>query len=554
MKVITVSKLDFPRHKPEDAEKYSTMRWWLGITLGDMLDKTADLYPNKEALVDDRVRLLYSELRERVNRLAVGFIKLGIEKGDTVLLQLPNWAEYVYSYFALQKIGAVPVLLISGYRQLEVSHLCQLTEARAWIVPDAYRKIDYTSFMGEVKEANPQLDYIISVRVPGENDNFTTNLESLMDRELTAQDRQDLAARRPMPSDFAHILPSGGTTGLPKGIPRTHNDYICNIEYVARAGEMCTDDIWLVTVPVGHNLALLVGVTGCIFTGGKLVLLDSTRLGDVCGAIQKERITFMPIVPSLLKRTIDFEELADYDISSLRKISAGGEASTPELIKSVTEKLGCKYINEFGMSEGLLCRTRIDYDLDTICTTIGVPCCPYDQIRIIDRNGNELPINTDGELATKGPGIFAGYLKNPEENEKAFTADRFFRTGDQARKDESGKVRITGRIKDLIIRGGENVSPGQIEEILATYPGVADVAVIGMPDKDLGERVCAYIQPAAGAKLDPEEIKTFMEDKGASKLLIPERFEFMDALPMTEAVKHDKKTLREDLKRRLSES
>jgi non-ribosomal peptide synthetase component E (peptide arylation enzyme) len=145
-------------------------------------------------------------------------------------------------------------------------------------------------------------------------------------------------------------------------------------------------------------------------------------------------------------------------------------------------------------------------------------------------------------------------LKNPGENEKAFTVDGFFRTGDQARKDDSGNVRITGRIKDLIIRGGENITPGQIEEILAAYPGVADVAVIGMPDKDLGERVCAYIQPAAGVKLDPEKIKAFMEDKGASKLLIPERFEFMDALPMTEAVKHDKKALREDLKRRLTQS
>jgi 2,3-dihydroxybenzoate-AMP ligase/mycobactin salicyl-AMP ligase len=219
MEAMTVSKLDFPRHKHEDAQEYSTKRWWLGITLGDMLDKTADLYPKKEALVDNRVRLSYLEFRERVDKLAVGFIKLGIEKGDTVLLQLPNWAEYVYSYFALQKIGGVPVLLISGYSQIEVSHLCQLTEARAWIVPDAYRKIDYTSFMGEVKGANPQLDYIISVRVAGENDNFTTSLEILMDRELTAQDKQDLAARRPLPSDLAHIMPSGGTTGLPKASP-----------------------------------------------------------------------------------------------------------------------------------------------------------------------------------------------------------------------------------------------------------------------------------------------------------------------------------------------
>ena len=542
---------NFPRHNKEDAEEYSARRWWLGTTLGDILDKTADLYPQKEALVDDRVRLAYSELRERVDRLAVGFIKLGIEKGDTVLLQLPNWAEYVYAYFALQKIGGIPVLLISGYRQLEVSHLCQLTEARAWIVPDVYRKIDYTSFMGEVKEANPQLDYIISVRVAGENDSFTTSLESLMDRELTAQDKQDLAARRPLPSDISHILPSGGTTGLPKGIPRTHNDYICNVEYLHKVGEMSPEDVCLLIVPVGHNLALL-NVVGALLVGYKLVLLDSTRPGDIAGTIERERVTYMPMVPSLLKRIADFEELEQYDLSSLKKVSAGGEASTPGLVKEVREKLHCIYINEFGMSEGLLLRTRLDYDLETVCNTVGRPCCPYDEVKVLDAHGNELPFDTDGELATKGPGIFAGYLKNPEENSKIFTGDGFLRTGDMTRIDASGNIKVTGRIKDIIIRGGENISPAQVEDILRMHPSISDAAVIGAPDENLGELVCAYIQPAPGTQPDPQEIAAFMLGKGASRLLIPERFEFIDAIPVTQAGKSDKKALREDLKHRSS--
>ena len=546
--------VDFPRHREQDAEKYSKFRWWLGITLGDMLDKTADLYPNKEALVDDRVRLTYSELRERVDKLAVGMIYLGIEKGDAVLLQLPNWAEFVCSYYALQKIGGIPVLLISGYRQLEVNHLCRLAEAKAWIVPDAYRKIDYMSFIGVVKKANPQLKYVISVRARGQDENFAVSLEDLMDRELNADDKHVLADRRPEPTDVAHILPSGGTTGLPKGISRTHNDYFCNLEHVAKAGEMCTDDIWLITVPVGHNLALLDGITGCVFVGGKLVLLDSTRVWDVCSAIQRERVTFIPIVPSLLKRIIESEEIGQYDLSSLKKISAGGEASTPELIRSVHEKLGCKYINEFGMSEGLLLRTRIDYDLETVCNTVGRPCCPYDQVKILNAEGKELPVNTDGELSAKGPSIFAGYLKNPEENKKVFNAEGFFRTGDMARIDDLGNIRITGRIKDIIIRGGENISPAQVEELLLSHPGIANVAVIGIPDKEMGESVCAYIQPVPGVTLDPEEIKALIESKGASKLLLPERFEFIDALPMTEAGKHDKKALREDIKRRIGQS
>ena len=545
-----MSLLEFPRHREEDAQKYSKNRWWLGITLGDVLDRINSIFPKKEALVDDRVRLTYSELRARVDRLAVGLMDLGIAKGDVVLLQLPNWAEFVYSYFALQKIGSIPILLISGYRQLEVSHLARLTEAKAWIVPDLYRNINYMSFIKEVKEKNPNLKHVISVRARKEVEGFTSSLESLMGRELSNGDMVKLAMRRPEPIDVAHIVPSGGTTGLPKGIPRTHNDYICNVEYLHKAWEMKASDVCLIVVPVGHNLALL-NVVGAIFVGYKLVLSDSTRPLDICSTIQNEKVTYMPTVPSMVRRVLELEQLPDYDLTSLKKISAGGEPNPPDLIREVYRKLSCTYINEFGMSEGLLCRTSLTDDIETICNTVGRPCCPYEQIRILDEDGRGLPPNKDGELVTKGPGIFAGYLRNPEENKKSFTPDGFFKTGDQARIDSSGNLKITGRIKDIIIRGGENISPAQVEELLCSYPGILDAAVIGMPDKELGERVCAYIQLASGVKIDTDEIKAFVESKGASKLLIPERFEFIDALPMTEAGKHNKKALREDIKRKI---
>jgi 2,3-dihydroxybenzoate-AMP ligase/mycobactin salicyl-AMP ligase len=508
------------------------------------------MFPKKEAVIDDRARLTYSKLVERVDRIGLGLINLGLEKGDCVLLQLPNWSEYVCSYFALQRIGCIPVLLISGYRQLEVSHLGRLTEAKAWIVPESYRKIDYGSFIGAVKEENPQLQHVISVRAAKKGAGFTSNLESLMGQELSAGDRECLAMRRPEPTDVAHIVPSGGTTGLPKGIPRTHNEYICNVEYIHKAGEMNTGDVCLLVVPVGHNLALL-NVVGSIFWGYKLVLLDSTKPQDICSIIQSEKVTYLPTVPSLVRRIIEIEQLPDYDLTSLKKISAGGEPSPPDLIREVYRKLGCTYINEFGMAEGLLCRTSLTDNIEAICDTVGKPCCPYEQIKILDEKGKELPPNKDGELVTKGPGIFAGYLKNPEENKKSFTADGFFKTGDQARMDGSGNLKITGRIKDLIIRGGENISPAQVEELLCSFPEVADAAVVGMPDKELGEKVCAYVKSAPGTKLDPEEIKTFMESRGASKLLIPERFEFVEDLPLTQAGKHDKKALREDIKRRI---
>ncbi len=518
--------------------------------MGDILDRTTDVFPNKEALVDDRLRLTYSELRDKVDRLAVGLMNLGIEKGDTVLLQLPNWAEYVYSYFALQKIGCIPVILISGYKQLEVSHLGFLTEAKAWIVPDQYRKVDYLSFIGEVRRKNPQLRQVISVRANKEKEEFTASLEGLMERGRTPADQHEMIKRKPRATDVAHIIPSGGTTGLPKGIPRTHNDYICNVEYLHKGWEMNIKDVSLVVVPVGHNLALL-NVVGAVFMGYKLVLLDSTKPQDICSLVEREKVTYLPTVPSVVRRILESERLHDYDLTSLKKISAGGEPSSPDLIREVYKQLNCTYINEFGMSEGLLCRTSLTDDIETICNTVGKPCCPYERIKIVNGTGKPPFPDQDGELVTKGPGIFAGYLKNPEENQKSFLRGGFFRTGDRARMDRSGNLKITGRTKDIIIRGGENISPALVEELLCSHPGIADAAVIGMPDKELGERVCAYVRPTGGVKVGPEEIKLFMESRGASQLLIPERFEFVVALPLTEAGKHDKKALREDIKQKI---
>jgi 2,3-dihydroxybenzoate-AMP ligase len=522
----------------------------MGLTIGALIDRAAAADSARVALVGDRVRLTRAELRQCVNRFAAGLLRLGVQKGDAVLLQLPNWPEFVYSYFALQKIGAAPVLLISGYRRAEVDHLCRLTEATAWIVPQAYRKMDYPSWIGAVREANPQLRQIISVRAQDEDANFTARLEELMTRIPDAGAENELTACCPQPTDIAHILPSGGTTGLPKAIPRTHEDYLCNVKYLHAAGEMSNDDVCLLAVPVGHNLALL-NVVGAALVGYKIVLLDSTRPEDLCRAIQSEGVTYFPTVPSLLKRVLEFASIGAYDLRSLKKISAGGEPTTPDLVERVRQKLQAAYITEFGMSEGPLCRTRLNDDLKTICGSVGKPICPDDEFRILDDAGRALPPETDGELAARGPGIFAGYLKNPEENQRAFTSNGFFRTGDLARFDRSGNVTITGRIKDVINRGGEKISPAQVEKLLLAHTDIADAAVIGMPDRALGEKVCAYLRPTAGKTPTPDEITAFMTAKGASKLLIPERFEFVDVLPLTEAGKHDKKALREDIKRKL---
>jgi len=541
----------FPGYKKEDAQLYNKYRWWLGLTWGDVLDKASDLYPGKVGLVDDFGRLTYAELREKVDRLAIGLVGLGIEKYDFVLLQIPNWNEYVVAFFAVQKIGAVAVLLLPRHTELEINHLSMLTKPKAWILPERYRRIDYLPIIEKVRKENPQLEHTISVRAK-EGIGFISLEQLIEDTRLTGNDLRELESRRPDPMEVAQIMPTGGTTGLPRAVPRTHNSFLCNVEYHSRAWEITSEDTVLTIAPVSHGQGMLCGVGGAIFNFAKFVLIDSTEPTDICRVIEKERVTAIPTVPAILIRLINFERLKQYDLSSLKKIYAGGAASKPDLVKDVVERLNCKFVNAFGSVEGSNAMTRLDDDFEIVCNTVGKKCCPYEKYKIVDRDENMLPPNREGQLVTKGPGIFTGYFKSVEENQDIFTKDGFFKTGDLAKIDEFGNIKITGRIKDIIIRGGENISAVDIENLIISHPGVEDVAVIGMPDRELGERICAYVQPAAGKKLRFDKIISFLKRKGASVLQLPERIEFVDSIPLTKVGKADKNALREDIKKRLS--
>jgi 2,3-dihydroxybenzoate-AMP ligase len=540
----------FNEYSKEDVEKYITRKWWWGITWGDMFDKATDLYPNKEALVDDTGRFTYAILRENVDRLAIALIKLGIRPKDFVLLQLPNWHEFIYAYFALHKIGAILVLLVPRHAYTEISYLCSLTKPKAWIVPEKYGKIDYLPLIERIRKENPQLKFMISAR--SGDSNVFIRLEKLLDQaELSPESLKHLATRRPDPMEVGQIMPTGGTTGVPKAAPRTHNDFIANVEYHARAWEITSNDTLLTVAPVSHGQGILVGLGGSFISFAKYVLAESTQPEDICRVIEKEKVTAFPTVPAIINRLVNFDGLRNYELSSLKKIYVGGAPSTPELVRSVYEKIGCKYVNAFGSVEGLSAMTRLDDDIETICNTIGRKDCPYTDLKIIDSNNNELPPNTEGEMVTKGPTIFTGYFNSPEINKDAFTHDGYFRTGDLAKIDEKGNIQITGRIKDIILRGGESISATEIEKLLIAHPDVRDVAVIGMPDKDLGERICAYIQISAGSKVSADKIILFLKNKGASLLQLPERIEFIDAMPLTKVGKVDKKALHEDINRRL---
>lgn len=538
-------------YREEDVANYLANHWWRGLTLGDLLDRAAEMHPDREAFVDRIARMTYGQARKKVDRLALGLMELGVAPLERVMIQLPNWNEFVLAYFACQKIGAIPVLLIDRYRQHEINRLAGLTGATAWIVASRHKKVDFKPIIADVLNDNPSIKNVITVRGEVDLPNCHPFEKIAMADEPTTPQREQLARLRPDPMQVCHMGPTGGTTGDPKIVPRIHNSLICGVESCSMSWGQHCEDINLIAGPIGHDLSFTKGLLGSVITHGKAVLLDSTDIRTICETIEREKITAIVWVPTLAMKMVEFEDLDIYDLSSLKKMHSGGGASHRKLVKQVMEKLNMKYYNGYGGTEGMTCITRNVDDYETICCTVGRPTFPHDIYKVVDIEGNSLPPDTSGELLVKGPCVFTGYYNNPEENALVFDEDGFFRTGDLAAISEKGYISLTGRAKEMINRGGESISATEIEKLINRHPDVAVVAVIAMPDPLMGERVCAYIQPKKGALLTFDGVIGFLKDQKASVLQLPERIEFVDAMPYTAAQKLNKQALRDDIEKKL---
>jgi non-ribosomal peptide synthetase component E (peptide arylation enzyme) len=346
--------------------------------------------------------------------------------------------------------------------------------------------------------------------------------------------------------------PTGGTTGTPKIVPRTHNSLGCGVGCCSLAWTQGPEDVTLIVGSIGHDLSVSKGFLGSVITMGTIVFLDNADTEVICQTIERERVTAVVWVPTLAQRLMQYESLDTHDLTSLNKMHCAGAAATPGLIRDVVARLGIRFFNGYGATEGMSTITGAHDDLDTTTSSVGRPSCPGDVYKVVDFDGNELPTGSSGELLVKGPGFFTGYYLNDEENAKAFDADGFFRTGDVARISEDGCVTITGRIKEMINRGGESISATVIEELIDRHPDIVAVAVVAMPDPLMGERVCAYVQPKSGCSLTFETVIAFLREEKASVLELPERIEFVAELPYTPAQKTDKKALQADITAKLA--
>ncbi len=536
--LATTPGLDAPTWPAEFAARYRAAGHWRGETFGRMLRERAAAHPDRTALVDpapERRTWTYRELDARADRLAAGFAARGIAKGDRVVVQLPNVGEFVEVVFALFRIGALPVYALPAHRETEIGYFCSFTEATAYVVPDRHAGFDHRALATRVKARTPSLRQVFVVGDPGEH----TALSDVPCDPVRPLDG-------PEPHELAFLQLSGGTTGVPKLIPRTHDDYLYSLW---GSNEICgvdADTRFLVALPAAHNFPMSSpGWLGVLYAGGTAVLCPRPDPATAFPLIERERITMTGLVPPLALVWTEAGPGAEHDLSSLELVLVGGAKYSQEAARRLQPALGCRLMQVFGMAEGLVNYTRLDDDHETTVTTQGRPISPDDEIRIVDDAGHDVPEGAFGQLLTRGPYTIRGYWRAPEHNATAFTEDGFYRTGDVVRRTATGHLVVEGRAKDQINRGGEKVAPEEVENLILGHPSVHDVSVVAVADDYLGERTLAYVILRQGAEpLRPAAVKRFVRERGIADYKVPDLVEFVDAFPQTGIGKVSKKGLR----------
>ncbi|MFF5447660.1 (2,3-dihydroxybenzoyl)adenylate synthase [Streptomyces sp. NPDC012888] len=518
----------------ETAARYAAAGHWDGRTLGTLLHDWAQEYADRTAVVAGTERLSYRQLDERADRMAAGLADLGIGAGDRVLVQLPNDAAFPVLFFALARLGAVPALTLPAHRITEIGHLARLSGAVAYVIADEYGAFDYRTLAAAVLEQAPDLRHVLVAGDPGP---YTA---------LAKVDAEPRSFADPDPADVALLLVSGGTTGVPKLIPRTHNDYGFNARASAAVCELDQDTVYLASLPIAHNFPLACpGMLGTLSVGGKVVLAPSPAPGDAFPLIESERVTHTALVPPLIPLWIDAAEWDPADISSLRVLQAGGSKLSADLARTIPDTLGCAVQQVFGMAEGLLNYTRPGDDADLVAVSQGRPLSEDDELRVVDSDGREVPPGEVGELLVRGPYTLRGYYRAPEVNATAFTPDGFYCSGDLVRQLPSGHLVVEGRVKDTIDRNGESVSAEEVEAHVAAHPRVRRCAAVGIPEPGgEGERICAVIVPDGASGPTVQELRGFLLERGVASFKLPDRVSTVTDLPLTAIGKIDKRALR----------
>ena len=526
---------------PEFAQRYREKNYWRDKSLAEEFGAVFARFADRVAVVDRGRSFTYAEVDRAAERLAANLLEAGLEPLDRVVVQLPNVVEFVYLYLALQKIGCIPIAALATHRFLEVSQFAKLSGASACVTPDRYGDFDFTQMVGRVRKETPSVKLGI---VLGEAPDGFLSLAELMSKQ-PERSPEYLRGLKIDPTDPAIFQLSGGTTGVPKLIPRTHNDYAYNSKIAAKVCGVTGDSVLLLALPIAHNLPLACpGLQGYMFSGGKVVLSASTRPEELFRLVEKHGVTHLKVVPALLIRLINDPSIGQYDLSSLRVIQSGGQRMQPEVRLRAQRLIPSAFVQEnFGMSEGMLFFVRLEDPEDARLETCGRPISPDDEVRLVDDEGREVAPGEVGELTCRGPYTLRGYFGVPEYNARQFTPDGFYRSGDLMRLHPSGNYVVEGRKKDLINRGGEKISAEEIENLILSHPSVQNIACVPIPDPNLGERMCACVILKRNCVLTLKELVAFLMDKEIAKFKLPERLEVLSDFPVSTFGKVSKKAL-----------
>ena len=539
------------RFPQEFAARYRAKGYWEDRSLRDTFAEISARYSDRVAIIDRDREVTYAELDERATRLALNLLDEGLRPLDRVVVQLPNVVEFAYFYFALQKIGCIPIMALPTHRYREISQFVELSGAAACVAPDRARDFDYTKLIRRIRNAhtNLRLGIILGAAPKG-----FLSLTELIERK-SVRSADELKSITIDPEDPALFQLSGGTTGVPKLIPRTHNDYVYNSKMAASVTSVGPDKILLDVLPLAHNLPLACpGLQGFFIHGGKVVLANTTRGEDIFPLIERHRITHVAVVPALLVRWINDPLIKKFDLSSLQVIQSGGQRLQPEIRRRTEELIPSVTVQEnFGMAEGMLMFVRLDDAEAVRMETVGRPISPDDEVRLVDEDDNEVAAGEVGEFLARGPYTLRGYYGAPEYNARAFTTDGFYRSGDLMRQHPSGNYMVEGRKKDLINRGGEKISAEEVENLILTHPAVQNVACVPIPDPVLGERMCACLVLRQGRSLALPELVAFLAEQEIAKHKLPERLEIMDDFLLSPFGKVSKKHLTDRIANKLKE-
>jgi 2,3-dihydroxybenzoate-AMP ligase len=521
---------------PEFAQRYREKGYWQDKSLAAEFAVVFRKYKDRIALIDGEREYTYADIDRISDNLALNLLDLGLKPLDRVVPALPNIAEFVLLYFALQKISGIPIAALVTHRFAEINQFVQLSGATTVVYPERQSDFEFEPMIRRVQAENPQLKFAISL----------PKLKELIERPAQ-RPRSDLQKIKIDPTDPCIFQLSGGTTGIPKLIPRTHNDYAYNSKTAAPVCGVTGDSVLLLALPIAHNLPLACpGIQGYFFQGGKVVLSPTTRPVEMFKLIEKHKVTHIKVVPALLIRLINDPSIARFDLSSVKIIQSGGQRMQPEVRLKTHQLIPSCFVQEnFGMSEGMLFFVRLDDPQEVKLETCGRPICPDDEVLLLDEDDREVPEGGVGELTCRGPYTLRGYFGVPEYNARQFTRDGFYRSGDLMRRHPSGNYIVEGRKKDLINRGGEKISCEEVENLILMHPAVQNVACVPVPDANLGEKMCACLILKPGRKVELPELVDFLKGKEIAKFKLPERLLVVDDFPVSTFGKVSKKTLSE---------